>query len=802
MISALTSFYRSIQHHRLFALLNIGGLALGIAVFLTLYLFVTFEMRFDRALPGWDRIWVVERELSIPGVPSVSIPSSPEMLTQLQADYPEQAGARMNSDDVAVRNGAETFSETLASVDPAYFDLFEFPVIAGNPRQAMEQPGSAVITQHIAAEYFGSSALGQTLSYIQNGEPHQAVVRAIIEDMPEGLTFRHEIFVPMPATEMIDRVTGRGVTTFLQFTDNTAAGVRAAQLPAFTRRHPDPTLGGAKVTMQIDERLTPLADLHLSEAEDRTVVVVLGIVGLLALIIAIFNYVNLETARAALRAREVALRKVVGASRRALIAQFIGETLLATALAALIGLALAEVALPFVNQAGGTSLSIRYVGAQSILLPALVLILLVGVLAGLYPAFVLSRFGAAGVLASSSAPMGGRASGRLRQTLVVLQFAIAIALMACTGVLVAQTRHLQTSDLGFNRDGLITVPAFADPSLGNAQRQAVKRSIAALPGVLSMSESAVAPSGGSFSIGPVHRQGSTASDPNIIEGVVSDQFFETYQTRLLAGRTFAPERFALDDAIGIENDPKRPLNIVINQSASIVLGFESPSGAVGAQAEKAGGRPVTIIGVVADMRFRSPREPVDPTLYTYQSGDMPNPVLTIRYKGAKPEHVMGQLESAWRKAAPTVPFDANTVDGLYYKIYYQSDAQRSRLFTIGAMMAILIGCIGLYGLAAFEAARRTREIGIRKVLGASTRDITRLLIGQFLRPVLIANLIAWPLAWFAMRQWLAGFDDRVALSPWFFIGASIVASAIAMLTIFAQVLRVARARPAHALRHE
>ena len=278
-------------------------------------------------------------------------------------------------------------------------------------------------------------------------------------------------------------------------------------------------------------------------------------------------------------------------------------------------------------------------------------------------------------------------------------------------------------------------------------------------------------------------------------------YFRVYGARLIAGRLFdaahADDRGVLTP---VERGRIGP-NIVINRTAATALGFASPAAAVG-QGVTDDSRVSTIIGVVDDVRFRSPRDPVDPVAYSYNTVDVISPFAAVRYTGRAPSAMAAALEAAWKRVVPGVPFEARSVEDNLYQRYYKADAQRSRLFTLGAVLAVLIGCIGLYGLAAFDTARRVKEIGIRKTLGASTADVLTLLIGQFLRPVLIANLVAWPVAFVVMRGWLAYFDDRIALSPLYFVAATLAAIGIAAVTVLGQAWPVARAEPARALRHD
>ena len=523
--------------------------------------------------------------------------------------------------------------------------------------------------------------------------------------------------------------------------------------------------------------------------------VTLGLVGVLTLLIAIVNYVNLATARAGLRAREVAMRKVLGADRAALLRQFLGEAALTVAAAALVGLILAELGLPLVNAAGGLSLTIPY----GVVVPALAaLVLVVGIVAGLYPAMLLSRFPAAAVLASARTPGGGQRGTRTREALVVFQFGLAIAFTIGAAVLVAQIRHVRQTDLGFRRDGLLVVRSTADSLVEPAQKRAVANALAALPQVKTMtfSNDAVGGSGENNSDN-VPLPGVPGSGPSLSWVVVGPRFFATYGARLLAGRLFDDEHGS-DDAQA--QDLAKGVNIVINRRALSSLRLSSPQAAIGRTV--GGHRPRTIIGVVDDLRFASPRNPNAPTYYLYyrEPEKIDTAVATLRFTG-DPRSVLAEVRGVWQRMAPQVPFEADTADQRLAE-FYKADDRATRLFGIGAGLAVLIGCVGLWGLASFNTARRVKEIGIRKTLGASSADIVRLLVGQFLRPVLFANLLAWPLAYAAMRTWLSGFEDRVALSPLYFLGASLLAAVIALLTVLGQSLRASRAPPAWALRHD
>lgn len=805
---ALLSLYRSLVRHKLYAALNIGGLAVGIAVFLILGLYVRFETGFEKWLPDYDKVHVVETVWSLPDSPinGSYAWTMGGLLDQMREDFPGVVGTRINGGGNAgtiLTDGRATQVDA-AQVDANFFQVFPLPLVAGDAATALAQPGNAVIDEKTARAYFGNrDPIGQTL-VLSMDKVRTYRVAAVFRDLPKNTDLKLSVLVPLTremGTENWFHWGSTNLQTFLRFDTPAAARAFEGKLTAFVdRRGKELADVGEKPSAVQQLGLLPLADLHLApQGQDsgsaRTTIVTLGLVGVLTLLIAVVNYINLATARAGLRAREVAMRKVLGADRGTLVRQFLGEAVLTVAIAALGGLILAELGLPLVNAAGGLSLTIPY----ALVVPGLaVLSLVIGVLAGVYPAILLSRFPAAAVLASSRSPGGGRAGTRIRELLVIGQFGLAIAFMIGTAVLVAQTRHVRSSDVGFRRDALIVLQSTMDSAVPKDRLPSILTALRALPQVKDVTVSNAAAGGsGESNSDNMPLPGVAGPGPSLKWELVSPRFFETHGTRLLAGRWF-DDAHGADDIAG--RDQAKGMNIVINRRALPTLRFASPEEAIGKTI--GGERPRTIIGVVDDMRFDTPRKALPPTYYLYYRlpEKIGTPVTTIRTTG-DPRPAMQAVQALWQRMMPQVPFNAKTADERLAD-FYEADDRATRLFGIGAGLAVLIGCVGLWGLASFNTARRTREIGIRKTLGASSSDIVKLLVGQFLRPVLIANLVAWPLAFFAMRTWLAGFEDAIALSPLFFIGASVVAVAVAVLTVLGQSLRASRAAPAWALRHD
>ncbi len=801
---ALLTLYRSLTRHKLYALLNIGGLAVGIAVFLILGLYVRFETGYEKWLPRHAGIQVVQSIWNMPGsaFDGASNYSMGGLLDQLRQDFPDIVGTRVRGGEGSgsvVREGVAT-TEAVAQVDPNFFKVFDLPMVRGEGAAALASPTGTVISESIARKYFGDGdPIGRTMT-IALDSPAVYRVTGVFRDLPKDTDFDFTILIPLPKVPVDanwEHWGSASLQTYLRFDKPEEARALIQKLPPFVDRRAFKDMGkNASKTLTLG--LLPLDRQHLEpvgrqSASRKMTVVTLGLVGLLTLMIAIVNYVNLATARAGLRAREVAMRKVLGADRRALIRQFLGEAVLTVLIAALVGLILAELGLPLVNAAGGLSLTVPYV----IVVPALALLtLVVGCIAGFYPAVLLSRFPAAAVLASARAPGGGRAGTRTREGLVVFQFGLAIAFIIATCILLAQTRHVRQADLGFKRDGLLVVRSLADTQIDAARGRAIMSAIRALPNVIGVAAGNSAVGGsGSDSGNNVPLPGVPGPGPSLRWIMTGPGFFDVYGSRLLAGRVF-------DDAHGADDGTGRgkggALNIVINSRAVPALRFRSPQDAIGKTV--GGSDPRTIIGVIDDMRFFSPRVPTTATYYVYQRDLASDAVASVRFVG-DPRAMLSAIRRVWQRMAPQVPFDGDTAE-TRLATFYEADDRATRLFAIGAGLAVLIGCIGLWGLASFNTQRRVKEVGIRKTLGASSYDIVRLLVGQFLRPVLIANLVAWPLAYVAMRTWLAGFDDRIALSPLYFLGASAAALLIAVITVIGQSLRASRAAPAWALRHD
>lgn len=605
---ALLSLYRSLTRHKLYAALNIGGLAVGIAVFLVLGLYVRFETSYETWLPHYDEVYAVQSEWKDPTSPFAGKYNETMggLLDQLKEDFPELVGTRIMGGEGggAVLRDNAALREDVALVDPQFFDVFDLPMVAGRGAGALAEPDAAIISESAAMRYFGTrDAIGQTLNIALWGtKPYR--IAGVFQDIPDNSDLRIAVLIPLPADigELETNWYHWGSTslqTYLRVSDPADAERYDAAMPAFVDQRGRADLG-ENASDVAGLSLLPLADNHLepqgsSASSTKMTLVTLSLVGTFALLIALINYVNLATARAALRAREVAMRKVLGADRRAVMRQFLAEALLTVAIAALLGLILAELGLPLINAAGGLSLSISYAEVIPVLV---ILTLAAGFMAGIYPALIISRYRPAAVLASSRSPGGGRAGTRVREVLVVLQFGLAIAFLIATGVLVAQTQHVRSADIGFEREGLMTVTSLRDSLVEPSQQRAFVEQVRALPQVRSIGvANTVVGGSGSRNGDNVTLPGVPGDGPTLMWEILGPGFLDVYRPPLIAGRLF-DQRTADDSS---NRDQAKGSNVLINVQAVSTLGFANPLEAVGKTV--GGERPRTIIGVIGGLSF-------------------------------------------------------------------------------------------------------------------------------------------------------------------------------------------------------
>ena len=823
----LTVAYRALTKSRAYAVINIAGLALGLAACMLILLYIRYETSYDQWLPESERIYQVQATWHEPGQPVTHSQNSPYPVREMfPGGFPqiEAITVMTNGPTVLMREGKPVFLHASA-VDPSFFDIFQLPFAYGSRDTALPDTHSIVLTETEALKQFGAAnVVGRTLT-IGAGEGRTDFrIGGVLRDLPKNSSLKLAVLFRYDRTHHEDlppEELGWGnmhQQHYLKLRAGADADAINAALPAWEKRVVAPQTIGGKASSQadiMDLKLVPIADVHLGEAQaqaiapggDPKALATFAIVAALTLGMAVINFINLSTARATLRAREVALRKVLGARRTQLIAQFLGESLLLAAISMLLALTVVELASPWIGRLVGAELPVSYLGESGMLPWAAGLFAVTGLLGGVYPAFYLSRFQPAAVLHANKGSAETPGQGRLRAGLVVMQFAIAIGLIASTAIIYSQTRYVETVDPGYRRDGLIQIDA-AWRFAGSNRYEPARAQLLAIPGVVAVGRTALGIAAENKEIQTVRREG-RPQDLNMGIYQVDAEFFRTMDMRLLAGRFFG-ERFGRDRLPRPpEGGPLSPeliargANVVINRNAAAMLGFASPQAAIGEVVRTSldGGdlAPTTIVGVVEDTRIRTARDPVEPIVYVF---DPPRTdQVIVRYAAARPGEVLAGVERVWRRFEPEIPFDGRFAEDIIAEVY-AADRARGALFAAFSALAVIIACLGLYSLAAFAAERRTKEIGIRKVFGATVRDIVRLLAWQFSKPVVVANLIAWPVAWWAMRDWLNGFDARIALTPGPFVLAGLLALVIAIGTVAGHAIRVAQTNPVHALRYE
>jgi putative ABC transport system permease protein len=836
----LTVGLRALAKSRSYAAINIVGLALGLAACVLILLYVRYETSYDDWMDGADKAYQVQTNYAATetGGEEMKLQMSGIVVGRtLKKDYPAQVEEVVyvrGFGPIVIQDGQAGQIEQLRMVDGDLFKIFRVPFVRGSRETALPDTNSIALSESEAKRRFGNAdPMGKTLTIVDNMGNVDYRVTGVFKDFPKNSHFsanavaRFDLGVQfadrLEATTDWDNQQGWNYVRLRQPSD---ADLIHANMPAWEKRNiPDVNNGGERSNpgeVQ-DYRLVNVRDVHLGEGQDASVtpgndrftVITFAVIAFLVLGMACVNFTNLATARASQRAREVALRKVLGATRRQLVAQFLGESVLVATLAMLVALAAVELAMPAFNAFLDADIRLDYFGRDGVLLPLLALVLLVGLASGAYPAFYLARFEPAKILKANKSAADAQGSGRLRGALVIGQFAVSIALIICTAIIYAQTVYARTADAGYRRDGLLQVGNLGYKGVEPGMDQAVTEQIRRIPGVKAAARTQIGINPGNNSMLNIYPTNSTQGQ-EIGNYSVEADFFNAMGMKIVAGRDFSEAQgrddrtipFPATDEVqqaAIRALVQRGVNVVITVETARRLGFRDPAAAIGqnlkaslVSSEQYGLTPITVVGVVQDARFRSIRDPLQPIMYTMRRNGFSD--IMVRFDG-DPSAIRREVEAVWKRNVPQVPFEGEFADDIVRE-QYDRDEARGQLFAAFAVLAVVIGCLGLFGLAAFTAERRTKEIGIRKVLGARTRDIVRLLVWQFSRPVLVANLIAWPVAWWLMRDWLNGFDDRVALTPTPFLLAGLLALVIAIVTVGGHAYRVAQTSPVRALRYE
>ena len=796
---------RSLFRDRAYAAINIFGLALGFAATILIGLFVRDELTYDRAYPHSERIFRVQ--MDIKGAVKLGVADA-RFAPALELDFPEvESATRLRSGNgFYMKHKDVEIQADFRRADPNFFRMFPPKVLAGDPNAALARPDMLVVTRRFARQLFGrEDVVGET---VELRNPRTLHVGAVIENLPSNTHFNFEAVASMTGEE---RAEPGNALTYVLLRPGTDVQKLQERLPDFVRRHVSEQVGGQPMWKLLELRLVALRDIHflppsvtdLKAPSDRRVVAALIVIGFLILVVAGSNFVSMMTARAARRAIEVGVRKAVGATRRQIVVQFLGECIFYTGLALGIAMIAVELVLPGFNGFLQREIAFNYIREPTLGAAIAAAWLAVSLAASAYPAFVLSMFRPVTVLKGVLSLPGG--PGRLRNTMVVLQFGILVALIISTITIHRQTRFAMEDQLRVPGEEtyVMRVPCVAQYGFRSIFRD-VARQIPGVRQAACASDSALQTdrAGALFKL-------QDGSSPNLNAAHIDTDFFDVFGIKPLAGRVFDARHG--EDSIAVDMAATANPSIILNESGARAAGYANPRDALGKTLNwnrlvarnndvvPLDAQPSEVVGIVPDFMIGSVRSAVEPTVYYIQP--QASFALVLKLDGQRIPETMRALEAEWKKAASGGPLVGQFMSQILNERY--ADIQRqTKLFAAFSAVAIIVASLGLLGLAVFTAERRTREIGLRKVMGASRADILRFIGWQFARPVVLANLLAVPCGWFFMRRWLDGFAYHVDLNPTTFLAASGLAVLIAMITVSGHALLVARARPAEALRYE
>jgi len=819
----------------MFSAINIFGLSIGLMSCILIMLFVREEMGFDQWIKDSDQIVRLHTAYKNSGQPDFLTVRSAGRMMEAIRDYAKNEvdeGARLLQFATTIQQNGEGFAEQVTMADGSFFDVFDLPFLHGNKASAFSKPMDLVVTEAMAMKYFGrSQVVGETLTFCcVTGGPATVPISGVIKNLPDATHMKINFLIRLnPALfadspNVLDTWTSVNVYTYFKLNkESTILQLQDRMLYWLNNESPlvdmykDKMLG-MEDTMQISNflalSLMKVTDLHLNAKKhagnmgdltpmgDANMINTFIIVTALVLLIACINFMNLSTAKASKRAREVAMRKVLGASRTQVALQFLSEAVALAVIALLFALVAVELALPFYNQLLGKELTFHLLSDPMLLGTLVAVTVFVGVGAGLYPALYLSKFLPGHILKSSKSAESTN-SAKLRTVLVIFQFATSIILVISTIVVYGQTLYSNSVDVGYQSHNKLVLNI--RPARDNLS--SLKQELLNLPEVTSVVFSSEAPTqdnenNAGFKLVEVEN-GHGANESRFVNyHNMGYGFFEAYQVKPIAGRLF-DENYGNDAFKPISDNQDDNVNVasvILNMSAARGFGFNNAEQAIG-KTLISGHRQLIIIGVVPDLHFRSIKFGIRATAYTLNPESFN--VASISFNSKKPAQLIEQVTQIWKNNVPMQPVDMEFLSEMM-AAQYQDEQTTARLFLAFSALAIVVACLGLFGLSAFTVERRTKEIGIRKVMGASAAQIVSLLIWQFSKPVVIGNLIAWPIAAYIMLDWLEAFPYR--LEAWWLIpvclAVGFISIVIAWLTVGSNAASVAMKNPIKSLRYE
>ncbi len=790
--------WRNLGKNKGYSAINIGGLAIGMTCFLLIAMFIKNELSYDTYHEKADNIYRIVHHGSEDNLEDRWVWGNAPVGPALKADFSEVIEKVQFSgrSDVLLEYNERTFQEgNTFYVDETVFKVFSWPLLAGNPETALKAPYSIVLTESTAKKYFGNEdPIGKTMDG-NGGRANDGIytVTGVMKDVPANSHFSFDALMSMSSfyqtrPEIFEAWGYVDFYTYFLVTDNFDQQAFQAKMPEFLKRNRP----AENAEYYYDLSFEPLKDAYLNSEAARqpgitgslSNIYIFAIIGLFILIIACINFMNLATARSLERAKEVGVRKVIGADKQGLRYQFLGESMLMVFIASLIGLALVVICLPSMRQITGKLFLSHEIFNSSTLLVYFGMALITGILAGSYPAFILSNFKPSSVL--KGVFRTSQKGNSLRKGLVIFQFSLSIALIASTVIVYFQLGFMLDKNLGFDREQQLVIDFNWDGQVLD-NMETIKREFMSLPEVVSVAGSRTVP-GGHFPAAGTEIETSEGKmehfEPFLYE--IDFDFIPHYEIEVVAGRPYSRE-FVTDSLSAM----------VVNESAARSFGYANPSDIIGKSFEQ-WGREGKIVGVVKDFNYLSLHQQVAPLTLRYsQFGKY----LSIKIKSANMQQAITKIERKWSEIAPHRPFLYSFLDESF-NTQYEADFKFKNLFTIFSFLAILIACLGLLGLATYSAVQRTKEIGVRKVLGAEVSSIVTLLSKDFMKLVLIAILIATPFSWYAMSKWLNVYAYQIKISWWVFALSGGIALAIAVATVSFHAIKAARANPVKSLRTE
>jgi putative ABC transport system permease protein len=789
--------WRNLLKKKGYSAINILGLALGIACCLLITMYVDYEWSFDTYHAKGDRIYRVIHGST--DNDNAWVWGNAPIGQALHDNFPEidKIAQFSGRSDILLTHGETAFQEEgVFFMDSTAFDIFSWRLLKGNPKTALAAPFSIVLTESTARKYFGDEdPLGKSLK--GSGSPGRSdagdyLVTGVMEDVPANSHFRFNALLSMSTFRKSrpDIFTEWGYVDFYTYflvNDKFDRAKFVAKLPGFIKRQfKDPD---SKYTIAIE----PLKKMYLGTTAERQPgetgsianLYIFSVIGLFILVIAIINFMNLSTARSMERSKEVGIRKSIGAERRNLVGQFLGESAIIVILSMIVAIGVVALGLPGMNNITGRALDLKHFITPQNIAVLLLATIAIGMVAGSYPAFALSSFSPATVLKGMGKT--GKTGVALRKGLVVFQFSLSIALIAGTIIVYFQMNHILNKNLGFDKEQMLILDYNYDQQV-NDKREALKTEMEAIPGILSSAYSRSVP--GSYF---PNAYTEVMTPEGTMKGMgqpifqVGVDFVNHYGLKMMAGRSYSREHPS--DTVG---------GLVLNEAAARQYGYANPADILGKK-YKQWGREGEVIGVVKDFNFTSLHRNIEPLTLPYEP--YASRYMSLKVKSENIPALIEEVHQVWTKLAPHRPFLYSFLDDDFNQ-QYQKDFNFKKLFSSFSSLAIFIACLGLLGLATYTAELRTKEIGIRKVLGANINSIVALLSKEFIVLIVVAMLIATPVAWYAMNRWLESFAYHVEIHFWIFILAGLVAIAIAALTISFQAIKAARNNPVNSLRSE